>query len=202
MKQEMKKRWAKVIVSAGCMFVLAAGSVWAAPENAASPRASVAAATEDELSAKQAEIDAYVFGTGQEDIAEQGFSITHTGVVGGMVEVGITPYDETYADFLYEKFGRELVVVVEGEQAVLFGAADGTAQAGDAGAAGAAGQAAAGTAQIDGTADAVQAAAAADAGAGASGQSPNVILLALVAAAALVAGLLFAARKKLFTRGS
>lgn len=201
MKQEMKKRWAKVIVSAGCMFVLAAGSVWAVPENDASPRASVAAATEDELSAKQAEIDAYVFGTGQEDIAEQGFSITHTGVVGGMVEVGITPYDETYADFLYEKFGRESVVVVEGEQAVLFGAADGTAQAGDAGA-GAAGQAAAGTAQIDDTADAVQAAAAADVGAGDSGQSPNVILLVLVAAAALVAGLLFAARKKLFTRGS
>jgi hypothetical protein len=68
---------------------------------------------------KQQEIDSYVFGDGQDELTKRGFQVTTTAAQQGVVEVGITPYDEAHADFLYEKFGRELVKVVKGEQAVL-----------------------------------------------------------------------------------
>jgi len=72
-----------------------------------------------ELLAKQREIDAYLFGTGSEELAKLGFKATHTVPVDGRVEIGILPYEESHAEFLYEKFGRDRIVVVEGVEAVL-----------------------------------------------------------------------------------
>jgi hypothetical protein len=37
------------------------------------------------------------------------------------VEIGITPYNEANADYLYGIFGKEMVKVVEGQQAVTLG---------------------------------------------------------------------------------
>ena len=72
------------------------------------------------LLAKQREIDAYVFGTeGSEELARRGFKATHTAPSGDRVEIGILPYEESHAEFLYEKFGRDQIVVVEGMEAVL-----------------------------------------------------------------------------------
>ncbi|XID94497.1 hypothetical protein ACF3MZ_08240 [Paenibacillaceae bacterium WGS1546] len=130
---------------------------------------------EDGRSEKQREIDDYVAGPGQSELAEQGFSVTHTGVVGDKVEVGIAPYEEGHAEFLYEKFGRDEVQVVEGEQAMLFGAADAE--------------------PISAAAEPVAAETVA-----AASSSGNAIWIAIAAAIAVVAGIAIAARKKLFSK--
>lgn len=67
---------------------------------------------------KQQEIDQYVFEEHAAEIEAQGFIVTHTGPIGDVVEIGIQPYSEENANYLYELFGNELVKVVEGQQAV------------------------------------------------------------------------------------
>ncbi|HYE83030.1 MAG TPA: hypothetical protein VEG39_12800 [Clostridia bacterium] len=82
---------------------------------------------QDELTKKQSEIDQYVFEKHAKDFADKGITVTNTGVIGDVVEVGITPYNEENAKYIYDIFGKEDVKVVEGIQAVTFGA-DGAAQ--------------------------------------------------------------------------
>lgn len=70
-----------------------------------------------ELLEKQREIDKYLFETHVKEISDKGIIVTHTGPIGDYVEIGITPYNEANAEFFYETFGREMVKVVEGQQA-------------------------------------------------------------------------------------
>lgn len=116
------------VLLTGWIAVMAGGSAFAAaPAEDAKPVHLASGAESDALIGKQKEIDDYMTGTaGQEELEAQGFSITNTGVTGSKVEVGITPYSEEAAKFLYAKFGSEQVHVVEGVQAVLF---NGTASA-------------------------------------------------------------------------
>lgn len=122
MKKTNMKQWVKILMLASFLLMAGAGSAFAVPIGSMSTAVHIASAAEDSLANKQAEIDEYVAGAGQEELSGKGFSVTHTGVVGDKVEVGITPYNEDHAEFLYEKFGREQVQVVEGEQAILYGA--------------------------------------------------------------------------------
>lgn len=122
MKKVNMKHWGKILLLGSALLVVGSGSALAAPDNAESTSLHLASAAEDRLTNKQAEIDEYVAGAGQGELSAQGFTVTHTGVVGDKVEVGITPYNEQHAEFLYEKFGRDIVQVVEGEQAILYGA--------------------------------------------------------------------------------
>jgi hypothetical protein len=72
----------------------------------------------EELYQKHREIDKYVFKDHADEIRLEGFGVTHTGPRDGFIEIGITPYSEGYADYLYEIFGGDMVRVVEGRQAV------------------------------------------------------------------------------------
>ncbi|MDF2593494.1 MAG: hypothetical protein K0S75_2960, partial [Clostridia bacterium] len=74
--------------------------------------------SDDALANKQLEIDRYVFADHIEEIEKLGITVTSTAVVGDVVEVAIKPYDVKSADRLYELFGKEMVSVVAGEQAV------------------------------------------------------------------------------------
>lgn len=76
----------------------------------------------DVLTQKQQEIDLYVFEQYNKDFEEKGITVTSTGVINGYVEVGITPFNEGNANYLYEIFGKDQVRVVEGIQAVTLGA--------------------------------------------------------------------------------
>jgi hypothetical protein len=77
------------------------------------------------LMAKHQEIDDYIFNQGGlEKFREAGFTVTHTGPIDGVIEIGITPYDESHAAELYALFGKEQVRVVEGVQAMPFIATD------------------------------------------------------------------------------
>lgn len=68
---------------------------------------------------KQSEIDRYVFEQHAKDIEQKGFKVTHTGQANGYVEIGIAPFTKENADYLYKLFGKELVKIVEGQQAGL-----------------------------------------------------------------------------------
>ncbi|MFC0332886.1 hypothetical protein ACFOLF_10845 [Paenibacillus sepulcri] len=118
----VKARLAKVLLIGGCLMLLSANAAFAAPENSPGNTAqSNQAVSQEDLLQKQQEIDSYVAGEGQDELAEQGFQVTTTAPGQDAVEIGITPYSKAHAEFLYEKFGRDQVKVVEGEQAVLFG---------------------------------------------------------------------------------
>lgn len=78
--------------------------------------------TEDELISKQAEIDFHAF-------ENEGIKIYHTGidVIGNQVEIGISPYNEENAEIVYDRYGTDMITVVEGAQATAEAAVD-TAQ--------------------------------------------------------------------------
>lgn len=68
--------------------------------------------SEQELKSKQAEIDFDAF-------EHEGITIYHTGidVISNRVEIGISPYSEENAEKVYERYGRDMIQVVEGEAA-------------------------------------------------------------------------------------
>lgn len=74
---------------------------------------------DDVILEKQKEINSYLFEEHRGEIKEMGFQVTHTGSLADCVEIGITPYNEENANYLYEIFGEEGVRVVEGQQARL-----------------------------------------------------------------------------------
>ncbi|ABR47692.1 copper amine oxidase domain protein [Alkaliphilus metalliredigens QYMF] len=67
---------------------------------------------------KQREIDKYLFKDHVEEMNKKDFKVTHTGPYDDYVEIGITPYNEENATYLYDIFGEDEVKVVEGQQAV------------------------------------------------------------------------------------
>ncbi|NLP37236.1 MAG: protease complex subunit PrcB family protein [Firmicutes bacterium] len=69
------------------------------------------------------EVDAALFGEYAGALAAQGITVTHTGPFRDYVEIGITPYTEENAGFIYSLLGRELLQVVEGQPAHLLPAA-------------------------------------------------------------------------------
>ena len=131
-------RWIKsvgALLIAGCVTAFGTAAAMAAPDESASvsrgpgygvtvvdraePVTGSVPGIDPAVLAKQREIDAYVFGTeGSKELAGRGFKATHTAPSGDRVEIGILPYEESHAEFLYEKFGRDQIVVVEGFEAV------------------------------------------------------------------------------------
>lgn len=61
---------------------------------------------------KQSEIDKYLFQEHADEISQKGFVVTHTGPVGSKVEIGINPYTEANAEYLYKIFGEDAITVV------------------------------------------------------------------------------------------
>jgi len=74
----------------------------------------------EELLRKQSEIDQYLFEDHIEEITKKGFNVTHTGPFDAYVEIGITPYNEENANYLYSIFGEDEIKVVEGLEAELY----------------------------------------------------------------------------------
>lgn len=130
------KKWAMALVLGGCLSVCGAGAAFA-DAGGASDRAAIGMESQslDPLMQKQQEIDRYVFEEHARDLESKGIMVTNTGVMGDYVEVGITPYNDENAAYLYEALGKQQVKIVEGIQAVTFGAggvaADDTGAASD-----------------------------------------------------------------------
>lgn len=121
-------KFAKVLILGISITVFSSGAAFAADPGSGQSAVVEAQQTviEKELLEKQKEIDLYVFEQHAKEIADKGFMVTHTAPIDNYVEIGITPYNEANADYLYKAFGKELVKVIEGQQAVTMEfAADG-----------------------------------------------------------------------------
>jgi len=91
-----------------------------APDAAVSSLAQEPRMISEEILQKQMEIDKYLFEDHIEEITKKGFNVTHTGPFDTYVEIGITPYNEENANYLYNIFGEGKIKVVEGQAAELY----------------------------------------------------------------------------------
>lgn len=75
--------------------------------------------TEQQLIDKQAEIDQEIFG--ENIFQEEEFNVYHTGVdvINNKIEIGIDPLNEQLAQIIYDRYGEDIVIVVQGHEAHL-----------------------------------------------------------------------------------
>ena len=73
-----------------------------------------------EMYYRHKDIDRYLFQDYKKDLEVRGITVTHTGPVKDRIEIGIMPYTEENAQFLYKALGREGIVVVPSTQATLY----------------------------------------------------------------------------------
>lgn len=83
----------------------------------------------EEIYARHREIDDALFGKYAGELAAKGITVIYTGPQKGYVEIGINPYTEENAEFLYSLLGRDLLKVVASEPVQLLPA--GTAETAD-----------------------------------------------------------------------
>lgn len=107
----------EVRVVEGQQAVLMTTTVSSPDSTVSSPELDVVSVNDDVIK-KQKEIDQYLFEQHKDEIAKKDFKVTHTAPIDNYVEIGITPYNKTNAEYLYEIFGKDMVKVVEGQQAV------------------------------------------------------------------------------------
>jgi hypothetical protein len=103
-----------------CMSALTSGVAFA--QLATVPAVSTEAQTDEmkELSALQKEIDQYLLVDHVKEIEDKGFMINYTSPMDSYVEIGISPFSDENANYLYELFGKDKVKVVEFDQSVLY----------------------------------------------------------------------------------
>lgn len=109
-----KGQWLKKLVIAASLMSI---PVLANPGISSAEAVSQQVGKEEALQQMHAKVDKYVFETNSDELALKGIHVTNTGPVGDVIEIGILDYTEEKADYLYNAFGKELVKVVEGEQA-------------------------------------------------------------------------------------
>jgi hypothetical protein len=117
-----KVKLMKVTLMGACLSLLTAVPAFAASTDGVAQDSVILEQTVEnkELLDKQLEIDKYVFEDHAADFEEKGFSVTYTGIVGDTIEIGIFPYEETYADYVYGIFGKDIITVVEGQKTIFF----------------------------------------------------------------------------------
>lgn len=122
----IKNKAIHAMIIGSCLFINSMAGVYA---DTANPDETVSIQIQqvnydEALLQKQSEIDQYVFEKHAKDFADKGITVTNTGVIGDFVEIGITPLSKENADYIYEIFGKEDIMVVEGIQAVTFAGSD------------------------------------------------------------------------------
>jgi hypothetical protein len=105
-----KSKLMKAILLGMCMALLSSNTAFASV--LVDPNQAQVSASSEALD-KQKEIDQYVLDHEQE-IIDQGIHITHTAPIDNYVEIGILPYSDEKADYLYQLFGKDMVKVIEG----------------------------------------------------------------------------------------
>jgi hypothetical protein len=105
-----------------CLSAITAGTAFAQSVEGTTPAYSGTAQSQElkDLYAKQSEIDRYLFVDHAKEIEEKGFMVNYTGVNETAVEIGISPYTEENANYLYDLFGSTDVKVVEFDQSVIY----------------------------------------------------------------------------------
>ena len=69
---------------------------------------------------RQSEIDKLLFEENTKKIEELGFMVNSTSVVEDKIEISISPYEDEFADLIYDIVGKDDVTVVEMDQSILY----------------------------------------------------------------------------------
>jgi hypothetical protein len=121
-KNMIKRKLVNAIMLGLCISALTTGTAFAQSVAGSSPAFSGAAQSEENnaMMEKQKEIDQYLFVDHVKDIEDKGFMVNYTGASDTYVEIGISPYTEENADYLYDIFGKDEVKVVEFDQSIIY----------------------------------------------------------------------------------
>lgn len=68
----------------------------------------------------QGEIDQYVFTDHFDELQKKGITVTQTTPMDNYVEIGIAPFNDENANYLYDIFGKDKVKVVKGEEMKVY----------------------------------------------------------------------------------
>jgi hypothetical protein len=117
----IKKKLLKTVMLGLCMATITTGSAYATLAEDTTPSATEEVSDQTKaLYAKQGEIDKLLFETNAQEIEKLGFMVNYTGVVEDDIEIGISPYNEDNANYIYELVGKDGVKVIEFDQSVLY----------------------------------------------------------------------------------
>ncbi len=117
----IKIKYVKALMLGICLSAISSGVALAGTlENKTAEIAVQDTATDSKLADLQSKVDQYVFTDHFDDIQKQGFTVTHTAPMEGYIEVGITPFSDKNADYLYDALGKDDIKVVEGEEFMLY----------------------------------------------------------------------------------
>jgi hypothetical protein len=122
-KNMIKSKLLKAIALGLTMSALYTGAAFAGQIDGGTSPAYEGQVIDPETSAlydKQLEIDRYLFADHSKETEQLNFKIVYTGVVEDKVEIGITPYSDENADYLYQIFGSESVEVIESDESILY----------------------------------------------------------------------------------
>lgn len=73
-----------------------------------------------ELMEKQRQIDQYLFEDHAKELEAKDIFVNYTGIVDDYIEIGISPYNDENADYLYNALGNEDIKVVEFDQSIIY----------------------------------------------------------------------------------
>ena len=118
----IKSKLMKAIMLGLCMSALTSGVAFAQLSGETVPAISAEEQTNEmkELYALQKDIDQYLLVDHVKEIEDKGFMINYTSPMDTYVEIGISPFSDENANYLYELFGKEKVKVVEFDQSVMY----------------------------------------------------------------------------------
>ncbi|MDF2512737.1 MAG: hypothetical protein K0S04_2603 [Herbinix sp.] len=73
-----------------------------------------------ELMEKQRQIDQYLFEDHAKDLEAKDIFVNYTGIVEDYIEIGISPFNDENANYLYDALGKDGIKVVEFDQSVIY----------------------------------------------------------------------------------
>lgn len=120
-KGNMIIRKLRILSISLCILVSTMGTAFAVAEDLIPPDSPVHYDTGEinkEIYIKQVELDRTLFNEYISDLYEKGITVTHTVPTDEYVEIGITPFNEENANFIYDLVGKDKIKIVEGIEAV------------------------------------------------------------------------------------
>ncbi|NLL73249.1 MAG: hypothetical protein GX237_06955 [Clostridiales bacterium] len=117
----IRRKLIKTVALGLCMSVLYTGAAYASSGGGSSSAYGGKIDVEyNTLIEMQREMDQYLFVDNVKEIERLGFTVVYTGVAEEYVEVGITPYSDKNADYIYNIYGKDHVKVVSTDEVVLY----------------------------------------------------------------------------------
>ncbi len=118
----MKSKYIKGIMLGLCISALSSSVVFAQEVSSNVTAINVVAEPEGtkELMEKQRQIDQYLFEDHAKDLEAKDIFVNYTSIAGDSIEIGISPYNDENANYLYDALGKDGIKIVEFDQSVIY----------------------------------------------------------------------------------